>query len=186
MDLQAFFDLQLQCYEEHGILMSQAELALFDSADHASIRISAKLYTLVEDSRAAIDRDLDLQTATLVEAEKAREEAVILREQAEQYSKQLEDANARLATHNTDITAHLAPERDLRILMGKTNFQRQFATYLIIIIAFSLALPYIGGIFGAPDKVIESTSNLSLLLVQTLAAVAAFLYSRRQGEKESE
>ena len=186
MDLQAFFDLQLQCYEEHGILMSQAELALFDTSDHGKLRISPQLLRLAEDSRDAIDRDLSLQTVILLDAEKAREEAVQLRDQAEEYNKQLEEANARLLTHNVDIEKELAQEKELRILMGKTNFQRQFATYLMFLIAGVLMLPYVGSAFSVSEKVTDSTGQLSLLLIQTLGVIAGFLFNRRQGEKEND
>lgn len=175
MDLQPYFDIQLDVYENYGVLLSQAELALFDSA--ASLVVSSDLKALIDKSRDCIQRDLDLQIATLTEAEAARD-------RAEKLSADLETANSQLQARNSLTEAQLAHEKEMRSQQSKADFQKNLAMYLVGLIAVALVLPYVFSVFKPiGQELSSSTYNLTLLLINGLMIAVGSIFNRRENEK---
>lgn len=124
-------------------------------------------------ARKALEEQKALIEAALHDADQARQEA-------EQSKVALQEANDKLRRQQAITQQELEAEKAYRLKSQQTGFQKQFALILIGLIAFSLILPYVGSFVGTAEKVADSTNNLSLLLVQTLAAVAAFLFNREK------
>ncbi len=191
VDLQTYFDLQVELYKHHGILLSQAELALFDG--HADVlTVTPDLKLLTDKSRESLDRELNLQIATLTEAEAARDQAELLRTQAEDAAVKLEDANQKLAGANSqlqernDLTeAKLKHEQDMRAQQSKADFQKNLAMYLVALIAVALVLPYVFSVFKPiGQELSSSTYNLTLLLINGLMIAVGSIFNRRENDKE--
>lgn len=173
-DLEEYTEVLLAAYVSHGVLLSDGEILLVEKSIDAD---RLDIVSMLVQSREQLDRDLSMQMRTLEEAEEAKREAEKARDIANELNTQLEAKNRR-------TEADLAHEREVRSRQDKTNFQRQFATYLIALIAGVMLLPYVGAAFSAPEKLMDSTGNLSLLLIQTLGVIAGFLFNRRQDEEE--
>lgn len=114
-------------------------------------------------ARKALEEQKKIIEASLQEADRLRQEAV-------EAKKQLQEANAKL-------TGDLLKETEFRMNSMKTSFQKTFSTYLIALVALALLLPYISGIMTIETKILDNTSNLSLLLLQTLGIIAGYLFS---------
>lgn len=174
--IEEYFEWQYIAYLKHGVLLSQAERLLFEESH---LIVEGDKLKFLQLSIEAIDRELALNLQTLADAEKARDSA-------QENEAKLAILNEELAKKQLITEAQLVQEREFRLKSQQTGFQKQFSLVLVALITFSLLLPYLGAIFSVSEKVSDATNNLSLLLVQTLAAVSAFLFSRQKRDGESE
>lgn len=189
MEIQQYADSLAAAYVDHGILLSDAQLNLLSNS---SIERSDLLEKLIKISREQLDRDLELQIATLAEAEAARDHAIQLKSEAEvakimaeASGAKLADANEQLAKRQAATEEVLQHETTFRLNSQKTDFQRNFAIIMAILVGVALLLPYFSGWLNVGDKITDHTANLSLLLIQTLGIIAGSLFQSNRKDQNS-
>lgn len=171
-------------YEHHGVLLSQAELQVVGT-NTAVLPENIRLF--IEKSRKSLDEDLELNIATLAEAEDARDRAVRHKQIAEQREQELAALNAELEAKNVLTQAQLDQEKELRAQQNRFGIQRQLSLMLGGLVLIGLVLPYMAQLFYSVDQnTANQTGNIVLLLVNGLMIVVGSLFNRRQDEDKDE
>lgn len=129
------------------------------------------------DERAKARQQLEEQKTRI---EDALREAESLRRDAESNRVKLELANQQLSDRQKIVEDALREEQKFRLTSQKTNFQKNFAVIMACLVAFALLLPYASAFTSLSEKLIDTTGNLSLLLIQTLGIIAGALFQSRQ------
>lgn len=128
-----------------------------------------------------------------LEAQKVKLENVVsetekLRKEAEESRLQLQLANEQLAKRQAVTEAALAKEQEFNLSSQKTGYQKHIIQWMIVLIAFSLVLPYLSNFFGLmPDsKITDGTSNLSLLLLQVFGIAVGAMFGQQYEKNKKE
>lgn len=127
-----------------------------------------------------------------LEEQKAQLESVVaetdrLRREAEQNRLELKIANETLEKRQKITEDALAEEQKFRLTSKQADYQKTVIMALIGLVAFAFILPYLSHFFGVTEtKVLDGTSNLSLLLLQIFSIAIGALYGQNQASKSSE
>ena len=133
------------------------------------------------DERAKTRKELEEQKVKL---ESVLSETDRLRREAEESKNQLELANEQLAKRQAVTEQALAEEQKFRLTSKQADYQKTVIMALIGLVAFAFILPYLSHIFGVTEtKVLDGTSNLSLLLLQIFSIAIGALYGQNQASK---
>lgn len=98
----------------------------------------------------------------------------------------LAKANVELEKRQVATEKQLAEETKFRLAAQQTDFKKDFAKVVALLVAVSLALPYVTAFFPIPEKISDSTANLSLLLLQVLGVISAALFAQQANKKNGE
>lgn len=136
------------------------------------------------DERHKARRALEEQKAII---ESALQEADRLRKEAEDSKLALELANEQLSKRQALTEAELMKEQTFRLNSQKTDFQRNFSTVLVGLVAMSIVLPYLSSFWTVAEKITDNTSNLTLIMLQLLGIVVGAIFGaqKKNGEKEN-
>lgn len=181
MDIRSYFETQYLAFENYGVLLSQPELELILSAN---LEFSEEEKAFIAQSQQSLDNYLQLQMQTLAEAEMARDVAQELQKSAEANEKKLAELNQKLAAKQEITEAELEKERDFRLQQSKTSLQAQLTSYIVMLVALVVILPFLTQIFfPISDALISSVFNLALILCGALTSIIGALF---QSKKEQE
>jgi len=129
--------------------------------------------------RALARKELEEQKTKI---ELVLKETESLRKEADENRIHLQIANRQLEDRQQATEEELKREQMYRLTAQRTDFQRNFAIIMSSLVAFALILPYSSALFAVSEKLIDTTGNLSLLLIQTLGIIAGALF--QQGRKD--
>jgi len=95
-------------------------------------------------------------------------------------------AESELKKHSENIEAELKQERQFRLDQDKTTLQKTITKWLIFLIGFLIMIPYVGGaIFNLPSEWTNSTFNVLLMVVGSLAVAVSSIFNTKQAETNS-
>ena len=157
-DPLAYLQSQYAAYLAHGILLNSEEMSVIESLLEDP-ELAAELRAFVAASRANCDRSLELQFASLAEAEAARDEALRLRDIAQASEAKVQELNAQLQQRAERTEAQLIREQEWRAQQTRTDLQRMLIYMLGGLVGVSLVLPYIATIFGQVPQVAFSRTS---------------------------
>lgn len=182
-----------ELYQHNGILLDNTELIHFN-AHLKPEELSEVHRQFMEDSEKMAQEDLELQFQTLEEAEKNRQSAVeakneadLLREEAEHREEKLKVLNEELEEKNKLSEAQLGEERKARHAERTINFQRVLVYVVGSLIGLCLLLSHISGnLNDNSDKLLDLTKDAIILLLQIFGMAASYVFgSQLKGKSES-
>lgn len=95
-------------------------------------------------------------------------------------------AESELKKHSENIEAQLKQERQFRLDQDKFGLQKSITRWLIFLIGFMILVPYIGGtIFTLPSDWTNSTFNVVLMLVGSLAVAVSSIFNTKAAENNN-
>lgn len=133
------------------------------------------------DERAKQRKELEEQKSQI---ETVLKETDKLRKEAEESKLQLQVANEQLAKRQALTEAALLEEQKIRLNTQKTGFQKSLAFILAGLVLISVLLPYSTALLDVQEKVIDSGANFTLILLQILGQVVAYMFGR-ESKKDS-